>query len=61
LVDHVFDALDVVSVTQFALYNEVIGDGNATTSVLQDKQFLVSYCTQAVPCTIALTLTKPRL
>lgn len=35
LVDHVFDALDVVSVTQFALDNEVVGDGNATSGVLE--------------------------
>lgn len=35
LVDHVFDALDVVSVTQFALDNKVVGDGNTTTSVLK--------------------------
>lgn len=34
LVDHVFDALDVVSVTQFALNHKVVGDGNATSSVL---------------------------
>lgn len=34
LVDHVLDALDVVSVTQFTLDNEVIGDGNAASSVL---------------------------
>jgi hypothetical protein len=34
LVDHVLDALDVVSVTQFALDNEVIGDRNAASSVL---------------------------
>lgn len=42
LVDHVFDALNVVSVAQLALDNEVIGDRNATTSVLQNKASLVS-------------------
>jgi hypothetical protein len=35
LEDHVFDALDVVSVTQFALNDEVVGDGNATSGVLK--------------------------
>jgi hypothetical protein len=35
LVDHVFDALDVVSVAQFALNDEVVGDRNATASVLK--------------------------
>lgn len=35
LVDQVFDALDVVSLAQFALDHEVIGDGNATTAVLK--------------------------
>lgn len=34
LVDHVLDTLNVVSVTQFALDNEVIGDRNAASSVL---------------------------
>lgn len=37
LVDHVFDALHVVAVTQLALDNEVIGDGNATAAVLEVK------------------------
>lgn len=34
LVDHVFDALNVVSVTQLALDDEVVGDGNATSGML---------------------------
>ena len=37
LVDHVFDALDVVAVAQFTLDDEVVGDGNAATGVLQRK------------------------
>lgn len=38
LVDHVLNALDVVSVTQFALDNEVIGDRNATTGMLKFEE-----------------------
>lgn len=35
LVDQVFDALDVVSLSQFAFNHEVVGDGNTTTGVLK--------------------------
>lgn len=35
LVDHIFDALDVVSVTQLTLDDKVIGDRNASSSVLR--------------------------
>lgn len=35
LVDHIFDALNIVSVTQFALNDEVVSDGNAATSMLK--------------------------
>jgi hypothetical protein len=35
LVDHVLDALDVVAVAQLALDDEVVGDGNAATGVLE--------------------------
>lgn len=37
LVDHVFDALDVVSVAQLTLNDEVVGDRNATSGVLQES------------------------
>lgn len=35
LVDHVLDALDVVSMTQFTLDDEVVGDRNAASTVLK--------------------------
>jgi hypothetical protein len=61
LVDHVFDALDVVSVTQLALDDEVVGDGNATSGVLkasEGHELVTALCTLF---SLELTLTKPRL
>lgn len=37
LVDQVFDALDVVSLAQFAFNHEVVGDRNATAAVLKTE------------------------
>lgn len=36
LVDHVLDALDVVSMTQFTLDDEVVGDRDATSAMLKN-------------------------
>jgi hypothetical protein len=57
LVDHVLDALDVVSVAQFTLDDEVVSDRNATTAVLQKSHISKGKLLED-PC---LTLTNPRL
>jgi len=48
LVDHVLDALNVVSVAQLALDDEVVGDRNATSSVLDESTFVeqITSCLQ---------------
>lgn len=57
----VLDALNVVSVTQFAFNDKVVSDGNATSSVLQERKENYRHIPEAAGLTALLTLTNPRL